>query len=200
VTCREQGGVYEKQIQGSFSLVAWHPGQSAPPRRLPHSSFFIPHRSPLDQKVVNHVRTAHHGSCEWKRVGSLVYAMFPQPMQFVSSLRANTMQQITSSCPCHRLNNLNKLTNSRSPIAQYIYHVRSWRRDVVVRWTGHGQVLTRSTRCPTCHIQLDHPVAHMDGVSNESTEEYQYNAPQCSRIRWNNESRQFKANNDVTYP
>ena len=192
MTCREPGGVYEKQLQGSFSLVAWHPCQSAPRRRLPlnlHSPFFISHRSSLDQKVVNHV-----WSSPWlmrMEEGWFIGLCDVPPanaIRFIAT-RANTVQQITSSCPGHRLNNLNKLTNSRSPIAQYIYHVRSWRRDVVVRWTGHGQVLTRSTRCPTCHIQLDHPVAHMDGMSNESTEEYQYNAAQCLRIRWNNEAR-----------
>jgi hypothetical protein len=43
----------------------------------------------------------------------------------------------------------------------------------VVWWASHGQMLIRCTRHPTCHVQLDHSVAHMDGVSNESTKNYQ---------------------------
>jgi hypothetical protein len=85
-------------------------------------------------------------------IGSLVYVTSPQPMQFVSSLRANSAQQITSSFPGHPLDDLNKLSNSRSPITQYIYHVWSWGSNVMIRWTDHGQVLTRSTRCPTSHV------------------------------------------------
>jgi hypothetical protein len=144
------------------------------------SSFFIPHGSSLDQKLlIIYVQLTWLMRMEEGWFIGLCDVPPANTIRFIAT-RANTVQQITSSCPGHRLNNLNKLTNSRSPIAQYIYHVRSWRRDVVVRWAGHGQVLTRSTRCPTCHIQLDHPVAHMDGVSNESTEEYQYSTMQLN--------------------
>jgi hypothetical protein len=83
------------------------------------------------------------------------------------------------------LDDLNKLSNSGSPIAQYIHDVRSWGSDVVVWWAGHGQLLIRSTSCPTCHVQIYHSVAHMDGVSNESTKIISI----TTRSQW-----------DITYP
>jgi len=81
---------------------------------------------------------------------------------------------ITTNCPpTHRSDNLNELSNSRSSIAQYINHVGSWWSDIVVWWSSHRQLLIRCTWNPTCHVQVDHSMAHMKRVSNESATNHQ---------------------------
>jgi hypothetical protein len=74
---------------------------------------------------------------------------------------------ITTNCSAHRSSNLNELSNSRSSITQDINHVRSWGSDVIIRWTSYGQLLICCACNPTCHVQVDHSMAHMEGVSYE---------------------------------
>jgi hypothetical protein len=119
-----------------------------------------------------HVQTPHHA--EALNVSSLLvyYAFLP-----ANAIRFIVKRQrcaITTNCPpTHRSDNLNELSNSRSSIAQYINHVRPWGSDVVVWWASHSQLLIRCTWDPSCHVQVDHSMAHMERVRNESARNHQ---------------------------